>query len=138
MKIREKMPPDVTAPSATAGTVKIHLDDDVTRTTFETAQAAKREVEQWPAWKRGEDTNPITERMRDLAKRCGADPWAAVASGDAWEHWISDQDGMPVVHTHDGGATRRDMALDIADIAEMRRSMPVLVAALDRALRGSR
>lgn len=34
--------------------VKIKLDDPETRATWEAAQQAKKEVESWPAWKRGE------------------------------------------------------------------------------------
>lgn len=40
--------------------IKISLDDADTRAIYENAMQAKREVEAWPAWKRGE---PVWERV---------------------------------------------------------------------------
>lgn len=35
--------------------IKLRLDDESTRKTWETVQRAKQEVASWPAWKRGSD-----------------------------------------------------------------------------------
>ncbi len=40
--------------------LKIDTSDPATRATWEAAKAAKREVEAWPAWKRGEPAPPAT------------------------------------------------------------------------------
>ena len=40
--------------------LKIVLDDPETRAVWETAQRAKAEVAQWPAWKRGDQDDTST------------------------------------------------------------------------------
>ena len=50
--------------------IKIRLDDPHTRAVWESALAAKREVESWPAWKRGEPVweNPSEEKPVPVKK----------------------------------------------------------------------
>lgn len=38
--------------------IKIKLDDPETRAVWEAVQKAKAEVASWPAWKRGEESDP--------------------------------------------------------------------------------
>lgn len=41
--------------------VTIDLSDPAVRAVWETAKRAQKEVKAWPAWKRGEDVNPLDE-----------------------------------------------------------------------------
>lgn len=41
--------------------VKIRVDDEKTRRIWEAAGRAERAVEQWPAWKTGDDTEAQRE-----------------------------------------------------------------------------
>src|SRR5262249_3578332 len=47
--------------------IKITLDDPETKAVWETIQRAKREVESWPAWKRGDQ--PETEVKLTIHQR---------------------------------------------------------------------
>ena len=69
---------------APSGKIKISLDDPETRATWEKMQVTKREVEQWPTWKRVGDADE-----RHAARRAFRERWTAFMEG-GWERVLEE------------------------------------------------
>ena len=57
--------------------LKLKISDDETRRVWKAALAAKKEVESWPAWKRGDDYAPVPKdaaKPEQVSSGSGPDP----------------------------------------------------------------